>query len=174
MTQEELEAQALKSENDKTLTNDEEDKDDVDYETLMFQKKHFREKAEKAKVLAEQLAKDKADLEARLAETTKTKDEEKLSLVDKIELIELRQSQPDISNDDLDELKGIAKSKGLSLAEAFKTPIFSSYMRVKEIDSRKDVPTDNRSPKRHEDDWFDAQMVKKFSDSLPKGYSVKK
>jgi len=126
MENEKLETDELDSQEDKTSENDEPQGEDQNVETLLAQKKHFRDKFLKEKEQRE-------ELEKKLKEQPKEqpKEEKKEIVNENYSLKDIRALQ-DVHDDDVEQLTEYAKFKGISIAEAKKTTVMQTLLKEQE------------------------------------------
>lgn len=146
----EEETQDLKTEEDKTSTEETpENENELDAKTLLIQKKKMREQRNSAR-------KDLADYKEEHPEQPKKDDDstdetkkEPTETDKRLSKIEFAQRHPSIDSKVLTEVLEVAEAKDIKPEEALELPMIKSY--IKSIEDENEIadatPNSNRSPK---------------------------
>jgi len=152
MENEELETGELDSQEDNTSENE---NNDVD--TLLAQKKHFREKFEKEKQNKEQALKELEELKKNPKNVEK--ETPKNSGMDLKDIRALN----DVPDEDVDEVIDFAKFKGISIAESKKHPMIQTLLKTKAEERKTAEATNTTSTRRSSSKVSDEDLLDKLS-----------
>lgn len=159
---------------DGDLTLEQEEQLEPEARTLYYQKKKMREQRDEARKQAEEASNRAKELEDRLNDVQWSAEGKLKELTEEQELIKFTIQHRELNADALLELKDIAKSKGLTLDQAYDTPLFKAYadsLKGSEDDSAT-IPSFVRSPKVNPEKPFNEMSREEHKKYLSEKFGI--